>query len=89
MRRSKRRLLKLSKACTSPKADDEVSTIATDPINMADAATTLAAPPVRGIIIMEPELERPSPKVILEGKGKKKQKETSVFPFEDSTPLPL
>ena len=83
--------MKLSKASTSPKTDDEVSTIATDPINMADAATTPAAPPVRGIIIMEPELERPSPKVILEGKGKgkKKQKETSIAPFEDSTPLPL
>ena len=42
-RKSKRRLLKLLKVLSSPKADDEVFAIAADPINVADTATTLTA----------------------------------------------
>ena len=87
--------MKFSEASSSPKADDEVSAIAIDPINVADTVTTLAAPtalstPVaRGIIVQEPTLAKPSPKRDLESKGKKKQREVSVTRLEESTPSSL
>ena len=91
-RRSKRGLLKLSEASSSPKADNEVSTIIADPINTADIATILsapAAPTAKGIFIQEPALAKPSPKKVLEAKGKKKLREVSIALFEESTPFPL
>ena len=74
-RRSKRRLLKLSEASISPRADDEVSVIAADPINVVDTTTTPIAFTAKGITIREPKPERLSPKIIPIGNGKKKQKE--------------
>ena len=58
---------KLFEASKPIKAKDEVSAIATDPINVANTAV---APTTKGIIIRELESARPPPKVILEGKGK-------------------
>ena len=78
--------MKLSKASSSPKADDEVSAIAVGPINVADTTTTPVAPPVaftcakRGIVIRKPAPAKPITKKVLEGKGKKKQREASIAP---------
>ena len=96
--RSKKRLLKLAEVSLfSSKADDKVSVIVVDPINVANTATTpttplapcVARPAQRGIIIWEPALEEPSPKDVPEGKGKKKQKEAFVALSRDSTPSPI
>ena len=67
-RRPKRRLVKkLFEASKPIKAKDEVSAIATDPINVAN---TTVAPAAKGIIMGELESARPPLKVILKGKGK-------------------
>ena len=94
-RKSKRMMLKLVEEFSSSKADDEVSAIAIDLINIVDTSTTLATPTTRSarvekrIIISEPTLEKPSPKKVPAGKGKKKQKEASIAPSQDSTPSPI
>ena len=59
---------------------------------MVDNATTPTAqstPATKGIVITEPTPKKPSPKKVPKGKGKKKQKETSIPPLKDSTPIPL
>ena len=80
-RKSKRRFIKLAKESpSSSKTKGEVFTIAAEPINMANTTTTPAAPLTpctakpaqRRIIITELAQEEPTPKDVLEGKGKKK-----------------
>ena len=75
-------MLKLAKesSSSSSKADDEVSDVATEPVNVADITTISNAPPTlraaktaeKGIIIREPTPEEPTPKEFSVGKGKKK-----------------
>ena len=84
----------VGESSSSSKANDEVSEIAADPINMADTATTPVAPCAtrpaqRGIIIGELILEELTPKDVLEGKGKKKVKGASTTLLRDSTPFPI
>ena len=87
----------VEESSSSSKAEDEISAIAVDPINIADTATTPTAPPApyvarpaeRRIIIMEPTPKEPTPKEVLEGKGKKKVKRASTVAFRDSTPSPI
>ena len=92
-RRSKRRLMKLvEESSSSSMAEDGVSAIAADPINMADTATTPAPPAPRaarpvekGIITKKPIPEKPTPKEIPEGKGKNKVKGAFTAASRDST----
>ena len=97
-RRSKRRLMKLAEESSfSLKANDKVSAITTNPINMADTATIPITPTTlraartaqRGIIIKEPAPKEPTPKEVPKGKGKKKVKGASAAPSRDSTPSPI
>ena len=97
-RRSKRRLVKLAKESSfSLNANDKVSAITINPINMADTATIPNAPTAlraariaqRGIIIKEPAPEEPTPKEVPKGKGKRKLNGASAAPSRDSTPSPI
>ena len=70
-------MLKLSKASSSLKVDDEMSAIIAYPINVVNTTAipiALSAPAIRVIVIRELAPEKPSPKKVPEGKGKKKQR---------------
>ena len=74
-KRSKRRLLNLLEEYSSSKVDDEVSSVAVEPINVVDFVATLAALSARverGIIIKKLALAKATPKKIPKGKDKKK-----------------
>ena len=73
-------MLKLTEKSSSlSKAEDEVSIIGAEPINLAELAVQPATQATRstqrGIIIREPMLqEQPAQEEVSEGKGKKKLK---------------
>ena len=92
-RKSKRRLLKLAEeSSSSSKAEDELSTIGANPINLAEPTIQLLAPQAtrlaqRGITIREPTPQvQQAQEVVPEGKGKKKLKKGPIASSRDSTP---
>ena len=97
--KSKRRVMTFAEeSSSSSRSENGVSAIAIEPINLADIATTITAPPTfhaarpaqRRIVIREfaPQ-EKLAQKEFLEGKGKKKVKKAPGTPSRDSTPFPL